>query len=274
MQRRILLVSGVLFMLGSIQGWLSAVLVFRKPGPKPLATQVVEDTKLVKWGLPRVPSFKGEGFYLEFDGRFGIPRFVLECLTQDNLNSQVSRDLVGFRVNSEMPKEFWVYPKYYNETGYDRGHMASAANHQYSLEALKSVSSMANIAPQVPNLNRGVWASLEKKVRDKIFNGSTVWVVSGPLWLLGNDGKTVINWIGQGQVAVPTHFFKTYLVQTQNNTLESGSWVIANSSQASEVWVSTDTLETWTGVDFWPELPASQQESLESGKGVKIVLGK
>lgn len=110
-------------------------------------------------------------------------------------------------------------------SGYDRGHLAPAANHRASSAAMRDTFSLSNISPQVgPGFNRDYWARFEKFVRDLSKTCKMVYIVSGPLYLprrrRANDevasansrAKYVMNYELLGEapdlVAVPTHFYK------------------------------------------------------------------
>lgn len=76
-------------------------------------------------------------------------------------------------------------------TGYDRGHLTPAAN-AATLIQMKDTFDLINSAPQIPSVNRGVWAQLEEDIREQ--NTTPVWIVTGVIY--GSD------------LMIPTHFFK------------------------------------------------------------------
>ena len=52
-------------------------------------------------------------------------------------------------------------------SGYDRGHLAPAADHKGSQKAMNSTFNLSNISPQVgEGFNRDYWARFEKFVKD------------------------------------------------------------------------------------------------------------
>lgn len=88
----------------------------------------------------------------------------------------------------------------YAGSGYDRGHMAPAADFNFDRRALAETYRYSNICPQRPDLNRGAWAEIERQVRDLARSG-TVHVVTFPVF---DDRRT--NRIGR--VRVPEAFVK------------------------------------------------------------------
>lgn len=65
----------------------------------------------------------------------------------------------------------------YSKSGYDRGHMAPAADFNWSPIALRQTYMFSNIAPQRPSLNRGPWLDAESAVRSMAASG-TVHVIT------------------------------------------------------------------------------------------------
>jgi len=94
----------------------------------------------------------------------------------------------------------------YRRSGFDRGHLAPSGDMPGREEQRQSFS-LANIAPQNAELNRGLWAELESRVRDLAERAGDVWVVTGVLFEGGR-----INTTPDGRVMVPTAFWKAVMV--------------------------------------------------------------
>lgn len=70
--------------------------------------------------------------------------------------------------------------KDYTGSGFDRGHMAPAADNQCSgPDAMKECFYFSNMAPQYGSLNRGDWKTLEMKTRDLALNQDSVKIWTG-----------------------------------------------------------------------------------------------
>ena len=65
----------------------------------------------------------------------------------------------------------------YAGSGYDRGHLAPAADFNFDRAALEETYYFTNVAPQVPHLNRGAWLDAENEVRRLAASG-TVHIVT------------------------------------------------------------------------------------------------
>jgi endonuclease G len=78
-----------------------------------------------------------------------------------------------FYAEKSIPKQYRIYPNDYiyitslkhPEWSYDRGHLAPDADFDYNYKVLLKVYTMANIAPQVSELNRKTWIKSEKYER-------------------------------------------------------------------------------------------------------------
>ena len=69
----------------------------------------------------------------------------------------------------------------YVGSGYDRGHIAPAADMEFSATAMSESFYMSNMSPQHPSFNRGRWKSLESEVRKWAYSREAIWVTSGPV---------------------------------------------------------------------------------------------
>jgi endonuclease G len=94
----------------------------------------------------------------------------------------------------------------YRRSGFDRGHLSPSGDMPGHEEQRQSFS-LANIAPQNSELNRGAWADLEGRLRDVVEREGEAWVVTGVLF----QGQR-INTTPDGRVMVPTAFWKAVMV--------------------------------------------------------------
>lgn len=93
-------------------------------------------------------------------------------------------------------------PKDYNDCKYDRGHMAPAADFAHNDAQYKSTFTMANISPQAPFLNRGIWERLESWIRHYLLQFhfevrgclSTLHLSSESHPLLGIHARRKLSW--------------------------------------------------------------------------------
>ena len=109
----------------------------------------------------------------------------------------------------------------FTHSGYDRGHMCSAADRSYSRKAMRSTFVMSNISPQVPNVNRGKWKETELLCRKMVMIYDTIQVVSMPIFLHRDT-----TYIGTHRVAVPHAFLKVAYLPQNDSIL--GYWFMFN----------------------------------------------
>lgn len=148
----------------------------------------------------------------------------------------------------------------YRKSGYDRGHMAPAADFRWSEEAMSDTFYLSNMSPQDPSFNRGIWADLEAAVRVMAYENNTVYVVTGPVL---TDGP--YETIGENEVAVPNEYYKVVLDYEEPEVKAIG-FILPNegSSKSLESFATTvNEVEEKTGIDFFPSLPDDQEEMIE-----------
>ena len=90
----------------------------------------------------------------------------------------------------------------YNGSGYDRGHLAPDAAFDWSQESLDATYSLANIIPQVSEVNREMWVDAEQYARDKAVELGSVNILNIVKY------NTTPNRIGTGGIAVSIGFYK------------------------------------------------------------------
>ncbi len=147
----------------------------------------------------------------------------------------------------------------YAHSGYDRGHLAPAADMAWSEQSMRESFYYSNMSPQAPSFNRGVWKRLEEFVRAKAINHEALYVVTGPVLMPGLPS------IGPHHVSVPAFFYKVLLDYTHSPVIGIG-FIVPNkgSNLPLEGYaVSIDEVEQLTGIDFFPSLPDTIEEAVE-----------
>ncbi len=149
----------------------------------------------------------------------------------------------------------------YKKSGYDRGHLAPAADMAFDVTAMSESFYMSNICPQVPAFNRGIWKGLEMLVRAWVNDSTKLYIATGPILV---DQLAVI---GVNNVCVPNFFYKAVLrFDYINNVYAAIAFLIPNEGSKNsliEYIVTIDALESLTGIDFYPELPDELESQIE-----------
>ncbi|MEK0420647.1 MAG: hypothetical protein RLZZ161_498 [Bacteroidota bacterium] len=144
-------------------------------------------------------------------------------------------------------------------SGYDRGHLAPAADLGFSLSSMAESFYYSNMSPQLPAFNRGVWKRLEGQVRVWARNNGAVYVVTGPVL------KTGLPSIGPNKVSVPELYYKVILDYRMPEYKAMG-FVLPNAGSSlplSQFAVTIDSVERLTGINFFPSLPDKDENILE-----------
>jgi DNA/RNA endonuclease G (NUC1) len=214
---------------------------------------------------------------IAFDTRTRTPIYVMERLGGLSRKNEPTKRRARFHEEVALPTEFRSRNGYYRGSGYDRGHLAPAADFPPDME--KDTYTLCNTIPQVPSMNRHGWAQLEafvRKVAEREWNEnqSTTYVVTGPLWLPScvseeNPGVFHYSYRGLGTppalISVPTHLFKVVAV-VRNNAIEKfAAFVIANKEMEggrvdlAKYLVRLSDLEAVCGMHFFPEMQDFRQ---------------
>lgn len=147
----------------------------------------------------------------------------------------------------------------YRSSGYDRGHLCPAAAMKLNPKAMSETFFMSNMSPQSPDFNRGIWKDLEAIVRDWVRNERRLYVVTGPIFK-DNKGK-----IGKSGVTIPGYYFKVIYDPTDKEKMIA--LILPNkkcSKSLSSYVVPVDKVEALTGINFFPQLADSKENSLEA----------
>lgn len=197
-------------------------------------------------------------FKLSFNHSLRIPNWVSWELTAAETYGNLPRG--KFQADPDVDDCPW--PSDYTATGYDRGHMAPAADMKFDPQAMKECFYMTNICPQTHSLNGGTWKKLEEKCRLWARVDSSIIIVCGPVLTPRPD-----TYIGDDEnIAVPASFFKVICAPYSNPPRAIGfimpNGKVAGGLQAAAV--SVDSVETLTGLDFFAAMPDSIENIIES----------
>jgi len=207
-------------------------------------------------------TIRHDYFSLSYSEKHEQPEWVAYELYGDSLKKNKVERHNSFRPDPKV-RSGSARPKDYTRSGYDRGHLAPAADMAFSKEAMKQSFLMSNISPQEPSFNRGIWRELEEQTRDWCLTSEHFYVVVGPV--LTQRAKRRF---GEDKaLAAPRSFYKI-LLDLRGADKKAVGFIMPNQKSdapLSDYMVSIDSIETLTGIDFFPELPDDWEENLESG---------
>ncbi len=163
----------------------------------------------------------------------------------------------------------------YRKSGYDRGHLAPAADFAYSQDAMSETFYMSNMTAQAPQFNRGIWKDLEEDVRSWARKYGRAYVICGPI--LDEDAAAYAT-IGTNKVVIPRYFYKIVLLPVYTDEsdfatpddcsgLVARAYIIPNKKcdDGYESYrVTINEIESRTGIDFFYLLDDTVEEKIES----------
>ncbi|RZT97367.1 endonuclease G [Ancylomarina subtilis] len=206
---------------------------------------------------------KHKNYILSYSEKFEQAEWVAYELSSNETVGLIKR-VDDFRPDPDV-KTGSANLKDYKGSGYDRGHLAPAADMGFSAAAMSESFYMSNMSPQKPSFNRGIWKNLETQVRNWAKVYDKIYVVTGGVL------KSGLPFIGENRVAVPEKYYKI-IFREKGSHAEMIAFLLANKKSEqplSSFVVSVDEIEKLTGVDFFPQLPDGIENKLEAQRSAQ-----
>ncbi len=202
---------------------------------------------------------KHTAFILCYSEPYEQAKWVAYRLTAEMCNNNGEERTNNFRADKDVITGS-ASPDDYKKSGYDRGHLCPAGDMGWSEQTMSESFLMSNMSPQKPGFNRGIWKRLETDVRGWAKENEEIYVVAAGVL---EDSLPVI---GVDKVAVPRYYYKVIL-DYKLPEYKAIAFVMPNEGSKQSVFdfaVSVDSVEHLTGIDFFPALPDSLEDYLES----------
>lgn len=202
---------------------------------------------------------KYNGFHLSYDENSEQPLWVSYILKKEMLDTGYVKRSNDFREDT-MVVTISARLKDYARSGYDRGHLAPAADMKWSEQTMSESFLLSNMSPQKPRFNRGIWKKLEGRVRKWAIRDEVICVLTGPLFI------EVIDTIGENKVLVPSHYYKV-IMDIFPPEYKGVAFVMENKYSGKPLLdhaISIDSLESLMNVDFIPQVPDNIERRVES----------
>lgn len=211
----------------------------------------------VIWGAPQIKK-EGNNQYLcrtayavNYNYDTKVAHFAVERVRKEALVKAAGRK-DDFREDPQVPALYRSTLADYAKTGYDRGHIAPAADMTFSAVAMSESFFLTNMMPQDPGNNRGIWKYTEEYVRFWADQYGEVYVISGPLY---TERATKV--IGNG-VRVPDYVWKIVIDPARAITFLFPNQKL--DAKQLESYISTiSEIEHLTGINFLPMIPQQLQ---------------
>uniref|UniRef100_T1JJV7 Endonuclease G, mitochondrial n=1 Tax=Strigamia maritima TaxID=126957 RepID=T1JJV7_STRMM len=191
--------------------------------------------RVSKYGIPqRDVILNYQDFQVSYDNQKRTPNWVLEHLTKSNLQTMLisKEDTQRFCFHSDprINKMFQPDESDYEETGLYPSQLGDKDNHRSTEKSFNDTFNYSNTVPQNFAWQTSVWDRLETYSRYLTHCYKNVYVLTGPLYQPKKDKLEVeFQVIGRHHVAVPTHYFKVLICETNEDSIfHVGCYILPN----------------------------------------------
>jgi endonuclease G len=203
------------------------------------------------WGFPTANLPTGQpicrmAYALLHDNRAKIPLWTVYTITPEKAMGCGKRS-DAFSPDQSLPRGERAELGDYRQSGYDTGHMVNSADMLWSVTAERESFILSNMSPQLANVNRGAWKTLETGIRGWTQQtNDTYTVYSGNIY----DVMTAKT-IGRNAVVVPNSLWK---VVVSHRTGEAWAFLFPNqpniSTELKSFQVTVVELESLVGYEI------------------------
>jgi endonuclease G, mitochondrial len=214
------------------------------------------------------------GMALGFDCDYKMAAWTFHMLTPDVTFGNISRSN-DFRVDEKVSCGTAVEADYflkkenpdgtfsYDGFGFDRGHLAPSADFRWSATALSESYYYSNMTPQRPGFNQESWAELEGLLRTIVDQEKkSFYILTGPVL---NENLPVID-RSLNKLRIPELHYKI-IVDLSQDTPRGMAFLMPNKkceNRLSNYVVSIDSVESLTGIDFFPSIDETLEKQIET----------
>jgi len=198
---------------------------------------------VVKTSAGQVRDICFDSFAVLHSGESKTAVYVVEKLNRARLQDADEKRTDKFYAEARLPPAERAQLDDYKGSGFDRGHLAPAAD-MPNVNAMAQSFSLANMVPQAPENNRGIWAkSVESATRKYVMRAEgDVFVFTGAVF------TKPVQTIGAGKVWVPSHLYKLVYDQKQNKAW--AHWVENKDDAVMSKPISYAELVKRVGIEF------------------------
>ena len=212
--------------------------------------------------------------------RSSMRNYTMFYDTSMKLAYWVAYPLTNSYIGSSGRSEDWEYDPLISESyqpvlysaykgGYSRGHQIPSADRTYSTTENSTTFYFSNMTAQNYDLNAGMWADLESKVRTWMKSADTMYVVTGAMIKTKTDQTITYTYDNSyNEIPVPKYYYKA-LAQKRGTSYYTIAFMIENAEPSSSdtyssYQLSVSELEQETGFTFFPSLSESVKGQVNS----------
>ncbi|WP_370520895.1 DNA/RNA non-specific endonuclease [Bacteroides sp. 214] len=205
----------------------------------------------------------------------------------------VTKRTDAWDVDPLLPESMRTSNANHTNDGFDRGHICASEDRVWSVDANKQTFYFSNMSPQLASFNQNFWVAIENQVRlwgraipntyDKVYvtKGGTMnhLLKNFTSNVAGADGKyptTDENGFTIKGLACPQYYF-TAVLADKNGEYKAIAFLVEHkeglpkkptAAEMQEYVVSIDELESFTGIDFFCNLPDDIENVVESSYSI------
>ncbi len=174
-----------------------------------------------------------------------------------------------FQTDPAIPESAQPSTSEFGSSGYQRGHIVASADRICNQDVNGQTFYMTNMQPMIGRFNEDIWANIEAKIRG--FATSYVKTESDTMFVCKGgtiDNADQIIGYTTNHFIVPKYFFAAILLKTTKGNKALGFYIehkawSDNTSLIPHV-VNIAKLEELTGIDFFCNLPDSEEKAVEN----------
>ncbi len=174
-----------------------------------------------------------------------------------------------FQTDPAIPESAQPSTSEFGSSGYQRGHIVASADRICNQDVNGQTFYMTNMQPMIGRFNEDIWANIETKIRG--FATSYVKTESDTMFVCKGgtiDNADQIIGYTTNHFIVPKYFFAAILLKTTKGNKALGFYIehkawSDNTSLIPHV-VNIAKLEELTGIDFFCNLPDSEEKAVEN----------
>ncbi|HMX40851.1 MAG TPA: DNA/RNA non-specific endonuclease [Saprospiraceae bacterium] len=212
------------------------------------------------------------GYIVGFSAEHSQPQWSAHLIPRDIFDVCLTREEDFFE---DLSLKGAARLSQYRGSGFQRGHMAPAADFRWSPRASVASNTLSNIAPQPAAMNEGLWAELENSIRGYLHardSVSELYVVTGPVLRQGLKKMK-----DTSSVSVPKQFYKVVLnlrdqegyAFVMDTTASKAKKEAEIKAELSKCAMSIKELEAKIKIDFFPNLTEAQRDKVEAEMNIE-----
>lgn len=187
------------------------------------------------------------------------PEWVAYYLSPDMLKKVYKRKN-SFKADPLVSTLSASYADYTSTPDFDAGHLLPCRQMQFDCTSMSETFFMSNMSPQRSSFNRHKWSQLEKLERNMAWRNNGLYIVTGPVLssVSGTIGKS-------NKISIPEYYYKVFL-RYDSSESKAIAFLLPNRKEKTplkDYVVSVDSVETLTGIDFFPALDDILEDKLE-----------